>query len=61
MKSTTEASQKLPDVSFNGSDFQKGDPLSATHLATTHEQVCDTYMEGIIDKGKNSYERVIQE
>ncbi|MEH7439066.1 YozQ family protein [Neobacillus drentensis] len=46
-KSTNNKSADIAGRVFNTSDYQKGDALSSG-LATTHEQVSDTYMEGEI-------------
>ncbi|MGG3564155.1 YozQ family protein [Neobacillus rhizosphaerae] len=44
-KSTNNKSAEIAGRVFDTSDYQKGDALSSG-LATTHEQVSDTYMEG---------------
>ncbi|MDQ1144551.1 hypothetical protein QE429_001378 [Bacillus sp. SORGH_AS 510] len=46
-KSTNNKSAEIAGRVFDTSDYQKGDALSSG-LATTHEQVSDTYMEGEI-------------
>jgi hypothetical protein len=45
-KSTTKVTE-IAGRTFDVSDYQKSDPLSAG-LATTHEHVSDAYMEGEI-------------
>jgi hypothetical protein len=44
-KSTNNKSADIAGRVFDTSDYQKEDALSSG-LATTHEQVSDTYMEG---------------
>ncbi|MDR6121850.1 hypothetical protein QFZ87_001447 [Bacillus sp. SLBN-46] len=46
-KSTNNKSADIAGRVFDTSDYQKEDALSSG-LATTHEQVSDTYMEGEI-------------
>ncbi|WP_413307675.1 YozQ family protein [Bacillus sp. 1P10SD] len=46
-KSTNNKSAEIAGRVFDTSDYQKGDALSSG-LATTHEQVSDTYMEGAV-------------
>jgi hypothetical protein len=43
----TSESTKLAGRTYDVTDYRSNDPL-ASGLATTHEQVSDTYMEGEI-------------
>jgi Protein of unknown function (DUF4025) len=53
-KKNMNDSTEIAGRTFHTSDYQKNDSLSSG-LATTHEQVSDTYMEGeigaVIDNG----------
>lgn len=46
-KENLNKSTEIAGRTFQASDYQKNDELSSG-LATTHEQVSDTYMEGEI-------------
>lgn len=46
-KKNSNENTEIAGRTFHTSDYQKSDSLSAG-LATTHEQVSDTYMEGDI-------------
>lgn len=62
-KSTNNKSAEIAGRVFDTSDYQKGDALSSG-LATTHEQVSDTYMEGeigaVIDDAKGQDTKIPQ-
>ncbi|MDR7000564.1 YozQ family protein [Neobacillus niacini] len=47
-KKNQNESTEIAGRNFDASDYQKNDALSSG-LATTHEQVSDTYMEGVIE------------
>ncbi|MBI0577514.1 YozQ family protein [Neobacillus cucumis] len=47
VKKNQNGSTEIAGRNFNANDYQKNDALSSG-LATTHEQVSDTYMEGVI-------------
>ncbi|MFF2446757.1 YozQ family protein [Neobacillus sp. NPDC058068] len=53
-KNSTENTE-LAGRTYQASDYQKIDPLSSG-LATTHEQVSDSYMEGDISSDNGSSE-----
>ncbi|MDQ6600154.1 MULTISPECIES: YozQ family protein [Bacillus] len=48
VKKNQNGSTEIAGRNFNANDYQKNDALSSG-LATTHEQVSDTYMEGVIE------------
>ncbi|WP_083402418.1 YozQ family protein [Bacillus sp. MUM 116] len=48
VKKNQNESTEIAGRNFDASDYQKSDALSSG-LATTHEQVSDTYMEGVIE------------
>jgi hypothetical protein len=52
-KKVPSESTGLAGRNYDSSDYQKKDELS-NGLATTHEQVSDTYMEGEIASEMNS-------
>lgn len=52
-KKNSTASTEIAGRTYQASDYQKSDPLSSG-LATTHEQVSDSYMEGDISSDNDS-------
>lgn len=54
-KKNPTATTDIAGRTYQASDYQKSDPLSSG-LATTHEQVSDSYMEGDISSDNNSSE-----
>lgn len=53
----TERSKSLADKTYQYSDYYKDDQLSQG-MATSHEQVSDTYMEGTVDDQQQKQEKL---
>ncbi|MFD1337425.1 YozQ family protein [Oceanobacillus iheyensis] len=53
----TERSKSVADKTYQYSDYYKDDQLSKG-MATSHEQVSDTYMEGTVDDQQTKQEKL---
>ena len=53
----TERSKSVADKTYQYSDYYNDDQLSQG-MATSHEQVSDTYMEGTVDDQQTKQEKL---